>query len=140
MAGLDMMYDASVSIQQYIEQQIRELLEDPMNELQDPNWVQAALLFERIVVPCEEYRAEELYELANDIVKKAEQHNNQVVYQHIAGMYNEKIIEANSVDMKNLPDDIRAVDYTKNIENIKKWIEQQDKFNSQFEDFIKGKR
>ena len=39
MAGLDMMYDAQGSIQNYIEQQIRELLEDPINEYQDPNWV-----------------------------------------------------------------------------------------------------
>ena len=34
-----MMYDAQGSIQNYIEQQIRELLEDPINEYQDPNWV-----------------------------------------------------------------------------------------------------
>ena len=40
MAGLDMMYDARGFIQDYIEKQIRELLEDPMNEYQDPNWVQ----------------------------------------------------------------------------------------------------
>jgi len=37
MAGLDRMHDAGGFIQQYIEQKIRELLEDPMNEYQDPN-------------------------------------------------------------------------------------------------------
>ena len=136
MAGLDMMFDACGFIQQYIEQRIRELLEDPMNELQDPNWVQAALLFERAVVPCEEYRAEELYKLADDIVKKAEEHKSRVVYQPISGMYNEIIIDSDSIDVNNLPDDIRAVDYDKNIENIKKWMEEQDKFNSELEEFM----
>lgn len=137
MAGLDMIYDASGFIQQYIERRIRELLEDPMNELQDPNWVQATLLFERAVAPCEEYRAEELYELAGDIVKKADQHNSRVVYQRIAGMYNEKIIKADSIDTYNLSKDIRAVDYEKNIENIKKWIAEQDKFKLEMENFMK---
>ena len=41
-----MNYDAQGDIQNYIEQKIRGLLEDPMNEYQDPNWVQAALLIE----------------------------------------------------------------------------------------------
>jgi len=140
MAGLDMMYDTCGFIQQYIEKQIRELLEDPMNEYQDPNWVQAALLFERIVAPCEEYRADELYNLANDIIKKAGQHNNRVVYQPIAGMYNEKVIEPDSADMKNLSDDMRTIDYEKNIENIKKWMEEQDKFKVEIENFKKDKR
>ena len=90
------------------------------------------------MVPCEEYRADELYELANDIVKKAEQHNSRVVYQRIAGMYNEKIIEADSIDMNNLPDDIRAFDYDKNIENIKKWMAEQDTFKLEIENFIKS--
>ena len=57
MAGLDRMYDICGFIQQYIEQKIRELLEAPMNEYHDPNWVQVALLFERVVIPCEEYNA-----------------------------------------------------------------------------------
>ncbi len=140
MAGLDMMYDAQGFIQQYIEKKVRDLLEDPMNEYQDPNWVQAALLFERTVAPCEEYRADELYDLANDIVKKAGQHNNRVVYQPIAGMYNEKVIEPDSFDMKNLSDDIQTIDYEKNIESIKKWIAGQDKFKVEMENFMKKKR
>ena len=140
MAGLDMMYDAAGSIEQYIEKKIRALLEDPMNEYQDPNWVQAAFLFERTVAPCEEYRADELYNLANDIIKKAEQHNNRVVYQPIAGMYNEKVIEPDSIDVKNLTDDMRVFDYNQNIENIKKWIVEQDNFKVEMEKFMNKKR
>ena len=66
MAGLDRMFDACGYIQQYIEQKIRELLEEPMNEYQDPNWVQATLLFEQNVIPCESYIMDDLYDLARE--------------------------------------------------------------------------
>ena len=140
MAGLDRMFDACGFIQQYIERQIRGLLDDPMNEYQDPNWVQAALLFERVVIPCERYSADGLYDLANDIVRKAEQNNNRVIFQRIAGMYNEKILEPNSHNMENLSDDLRIAEYDANIENIKKWLEEQDRINSEIENFKKSKR
>lgn len=123
MAGLDKMFDARGFIQNYIVHQIRGLLEDPMNEYQDPNWVQAALLFEQVVVPCEAYMMDWLYNLAKDIVKKAEQNNNRVIYQGIPGIYNEKIVDANSVDDNNLPDNVKMRDYEKTINNIKKWMD-----------------
>lgn len=72
MAGLDRMYDTRGDIQGYIEHKIRELLEEPMNEYQDPNWVQAATLFEQLIVPLDIYIKDGLLNLAYDIVKKAE--------------------------------------------------------------------
>ena len=42
MARLDRMYDTRGDTQDFIEQKIRELLEEPMNNYQDPNRVQAA--------------------------------------------------------------------------------------------------
>ena len=63
------------------------------------------------------------YDLAKDIVKKGDQNNNRVLYQVIPGMYNEKIIDANSVDINNLPDKAEIRDYEETIKNIKKWIE-----------------
>jgi len=122
MTGLDRMYDARGSIQKYIDKCIRELLEDPMNEYQDPNWVQASLLFEQVVVPCEAYRMVWLYELAEAIVKKAEQHQNQAIFQLIEGMYNERTLDSNSVDLDNLPDKTEIRDYTETINNIKNWM------------------
>ena len=110
MAGFDKMYDARGFIQNYIEQKTRGLLEDPMNEYQEPNWVQAALLFEQVVVPCERYWMEALYDLAEDIIKKAEQNNNRTIYQRIPGMYNEKILDANSIDYNSLPDKVEIRD------------------------------
>ena len=38
-------------------------------------------------------------------------------------MYNEKIIDAHSVDYNNLPDKTEIRDYEKTINNIKKWME-----------------
>ncbi len=122
MAGLDSMYDAQADIQGYIEKSIRELLEEDMNELQDPNWVQAATLFEQVVVPCKGYMMDWLYELAEDIVKKAEPHKNRVIYQGIPGMYNEKIVDANYVDINNLPDNTEIRGYEETISKIKKWM------------------
>ena len=122
MTGLDRMYDAQGFIQNYIEQKIRELLEDPMNEYQDPNWVQAALLFERAVVPCEGYTMEHLYKIAQDIVDKAEQYDNRWVSQVIPGMYNEKVIDPTSIDMDNLPNGVEVREYKDTVNSIKKWM------------------
>lgn len=73
-------------------------------------------------------------------MKKAEQHKNRVIYQTIPGMYNEKTIETDSVDMKNLLDDIQVLDYENNIRSIKKWILEQDEFKIEMENFMKRKR
>ena len=138
MAGLDRMSDAHGFIENYVEQQIRELLEDPMNEYQDPNWVQAALLFEETVVPCESYTAEYLYKLAQDIMKKAEEHGNKWISQVIPGMYNEKIIDPTSIDMDNIPDGVNVQDYKKTVENIKKWMEIFQKNKEELERWVKN--
>ena len=119
------MYDAQADIQGYIAKNIRELLEEDMNELQDPNWVQAATLFNYVVIPCESYIRSYLYDLAEDIVKKAEQHHNRVVYQNISPrLYNQKVIDPNLVDQENLPDDVQIISYEDTINRIKDWMDQ----------------
>ena len=137
MAGLDHMYDARGFIQNYIEQKIRDLLEDPMNEYQDPNWVQAALLFDRIVVPCEWYGVEQMYILAQDIVTKANNHGNKWILQVIPGTYNEKVINPNSIDMENIPKGIEVREYDDNIDRIKKWMKSFEEDRLEFRKFIK---
>ena len=72
MAGLDRMYDTRGDIQNCIEQKIRELLEEPMNEYQDPSGVQAATLFEQLIVPLDIYIMDGLLNLAHDIVNITE--------------------------------------------------------------------
>jgi len=70
MAGDDMKCDTQGNIENFIEKKIRALLEDPMNEYQDPNWVQASELFAEIIVPCGSvyFAHEGLLTLAKDIV------------------------------------------------------------------------
>ncbi|KKL91579.1 hypothetical protein LCGC14_1893280 [marine sediment metagenome] len=76
MAGSDMLFDARSDIEGFIAHKIRELLEDPMNEYQDPNWLQAAILFDQTVIPCERYRNNYFLDLAKAVVDKAAQYNN----------------------------------------------------------------
>lgn len=121
------MLDVRGDIQDYIQTRIRALLEDSLNEYQDPDWVQAAILFKQVVVPCETYMTEQLYDLAKDIVKKAEQNNNRILYQNISGMYNVEVSDLNPSDMNNLHNNIEIKNYTNTIDEIKKWTENFDK-------------
>lgn len=123
MAGTDHLFDVRNEIEDFIERKIRSLLEDPMNELQDPNWVQAAMLFEQTVIPCERFRRDFMYDLTKDILKRATQYENRVLYQEIPGMYNERVVDPSLVDLNKLPDDMRLVQYDYIIDNIKKWME-----------------
>ncbi len=133
MAGLDRMYDTRGDIQDFIEQKIRELLEELMNEYQDPNWVQAATLFEQLIVPLDIYIVDDLLKLAQDIVIKAENHNNRVVYKDISPMlYNQEVTDSTSLDLNNLPEDVNVVEYDDLIEKIKNWIEHQKELEKAF--------
>jgi hypothetical protein len=123
MAGTDHLFDVRYEIEDFIERKIRGLLEDPMNELQDPNWVQAAILFEQTVIPCERYRLNIMRDLAKDILEKAAQNENRVIYQEIPGMYNERVVDPSLIDLNKLPDDMRLIQYDYIIVNIKKWME-----------------
>lgn len=55
MASDDHKANTKGQISNFIERKVRDLLEYDMNEYQDPAWVQAAELFNEIVVPCEFY-------------------------------------------------------------------------------------
>ncbi len=132
MAGLDRMYDTRGDIENYIEQKIRELLEESMNEYQDPNWVQAATLFNQLIVPLGDYIMGGLAKLAQDIVNFAEQNNVQAIYQDIPGLYNQKIVDGKSIENDKLPEKKQVIKYDEIVENIKKWIENQKKREKEF--------
>jgi len=127
------MYDTRVDIQGYIEHEIRKLLEEEMNEYQDPNWVQAATLFRQVVVPCEDYMWEPLRDLAQDIIKKAESYNNRVIYRDISPMlYNQAVVDSDSIDVDNLPDGVDVIEYDSTINTIKKWMDTFEEMMAQF--------
>jgi len=132
MAGLDNMYDTKGDIENFIEQQIRDLLEDPMNEYQDPNWVQAATLFNQLIVPMDLYIRGGMVNLAQNIVNIAEQNNTRVFYQDIPGMYNKKTLDGKSIENDNLPDNMQVRKYDEIVNNVKQWIENQKKLEKEF--------
>ncbi len=132
MAGLDRMYDTRGFIQLYIDQKIRELLEESMNEYQDPNWIQAATLFNQLIVPLDICIMDGLVKLAQNIINAAEKNNTQVIYQDIPGMYNQKTVDEKSIENDKLPDNVQVIKYDEIVNNIKKWIENQKKLEKEF--------
>ena len=118
MAGNDHKMDTQGNIANFIEREVRDLLEYDMNEYQNPAWAQAAELFSEIVVPCDSYYSEGLYTLGIDIVKEAEKHGSRVVYQRIPGMYNVKLISEDDKSDKKIDE----FDYSKTVNSIKTWI------------------
>ena len=122
MAGDDHKADTKGDITNYIERKVRNLLEYDMNEYQDPSWVQAAELFNEIVVPCESYYSKGLFTLGNDIAKEAETHGCRVVYQRIPGMYNVKQVSDDDYSDQK----IDTFDYSRTVSSIKAWIARNE--------------
>ena len=118
MAGDDHKMDTKGGIENFIEQRIRNLFDYDMNEYQDPAWVQAAELFNEVVVPCESYFSERLYTLGIDIVKEAEKHGCRTACQQIPGMYNVKQVSRDEYTK----DQVDIFDYSSTINSIKTWI------------------
>ena len=124
MAGHDHKVDTRGYIANYIEEKVRSLLEYDMNEYQDPAWVQAAELFNEVVVPCESYYSEGLYILGMDIVKEAETHGCRTVYQKIPGTSNVKVVAEGDYS----DDNFDKFDYSKTVHSIRNWIAQNEKW------------
>jgi len=124
MAGNDRKFDVRGDIANQVAFKIRELLETPLNEYQDPAWVQATELFVEIVVPCEAYSSEALYDLGVDIAREAEKRGSRATYQAIPGMYNERLAS----DSVEAGGDTRKVDYSKKVESIKSWLSNYEKW------------
>ncbi len=122
MAGDDHKHNSKWDIVNCIERKVRDILEYDMNEYQDPAWVQAAELFNEIVVPCESYCSGGLYALGIDIVKEAENHGCRAVYQRIPGMYNLKLVSGDDYS----EDEVDKFDYSKTVNSIKAWLAQNE--------------
>ena len=117
MAGLDEMFDARREIEDFTEQRIRKLLEEPLNSFQEPNWVQAATLFEEVVIPCKEaYFNKDMYKLANAIVNKAKENGCEVVY-----VTNPEVYDLNKEITSS--DDFEITSHKSTIRKILDWIQ-----------------
>ena len=124
MAGNDRKFDVRGDIANQVALKIRELLETPLNEYQDPAWVQAAELFGEIVAPCEAYSSEALYDLGVDIAKEAKKRGNRAAYQAIPSMYNRRAVPLST----SAGSDAGVFDYSKAIESIKSWLNNYEKW------------
>ncbi len=112
MAGFDEMFDARTEIENFTEQRIRKLLEEPMNSFQEPNWVQAAILFEDVAIPCNKvYFNEDMYKLANAIVNRAKENGCEVVYIINPEVYdlNREITSSDDFDIASHKSTIRKI-------------------------------
>ena len=117
MAGFDEMFDARSEIEDLIEQRIRKLLEESMNSFQEPNWVQAATLFEDVVIPCKEaYFNEDMHKLANAIVNKAKENGCEVVY-----VTNPEVYDLNKEI--NSSNDFEIASHKSTIKKILDWMQ-----------------
>jgi len=132
MAGLDEMFDVRRDILDYIELKIRKLLDDPLNEFQDPNWVQAATLFEQLIVPLDIYIMDGLFSVAQNIVKKAEKNKKQVIYVSNPEMYNQEILDLQSIENDLFSDGPQIIKYDGIVDNIKKWIKHQKELKKEY--------
>ena len=124
MAGDDHKHNTKWDIANYIEQKIRGLLEYEMNEYQDPAWVQAAELFNEIVVPIEIFYSGGFYNLGTDIVGEAEKNGCQVLYQKIPEMYNVKQVSRDGFSREGFD----KFDCLKTINSIKTWLQQTEEW------------
>ncbi len=114
MADHDHLMDAMGFIINFITDQVRDLFNRKTTKWNWSGWVQAALLLEKAVIPCESYYPhEELFDLAGEILKISSKHDNKVEYFQGDGKggYVKKWTQ----------------DLTTTARNIEEWIKNKDK-------------
>lgn len=123
MADDDLLSDARYDIAFYITAVINDLFDREVNPFNWPTWLQAALLFDEWIIPCNYMPSGQLYYLAGAIVDEASKSNNRVEFYQNKG--EERIV-------------VNKIDITENIERIKEWMknnEQRAQPNDKESDF-----
>ncbi len=78
MADFDKLSDSKGIIINFIEKQVRELFNGEGTEFDFSLWIQAALLFEQVIIPCDYYVPETLLEFAQEVIDEAKSHECKV--------------------------------------------------------------
>ncbi len=78
MADFDKLSDTKGIIINFIEERVRELFYRSGTEYDFSPWIQAALLFEHAIIPCDYYVPETLLEFAQDVNNEAKFHECKV--------------------------------------------------------------
>ncbi len=78
MADFDNLSDTKGTIINFIEERARELFHGGGTEFDFSPWIQAALLFEHLIIPAKYYVPESLLEFAQDVIKQAKSYECKV--------------------------------------------------------------
>ena len=113
MADDDALSDAKGDIASYITRRISELFNREFNRYNWPAWMQAALLFDEFVIPCDYTPSSQLYNLAGSIVDESLKNDNKIQFFQYSG---ETEIPVGSKDI------------TENIKRIKAWMKDNREF------------
>jgi len=78
MADFDKLSDTKGIIIHFIEEKARKLFYNVGTEYDFSPWVQAALLIEKIIIPCDYYIPETLLEFVQEVINEAKSHESKV--------------------------------------------------------------
>ncbi|MBA7624412.1 hypothetical protein ES703_31820 [subsurface metagenome] len=113
MADDDLLSDARYDIASYITAVLNDLFNREVNPFNWPTWLQAALLFDECVIPCNYMPPNQLYYLAGSIVDEASKNDNRIEFYQYKG--EERIL-------------VDTMDITEKIERIEEWMKNNEKW------------
>jgi len=125
MAGFDKLSNAKGIIINFIEERVRELFYGGGTEYDFSPWIQAALLFEQVIIPCDYYVPETLLEFAQDVINEAKSHECKVERYQVNG-------DGNKVNAE-------VWDYDKTISKITEWLNEEKSFKEEIKSKNKSK-
>ena len=110
MADFDKLSDTEGIIINFIEEKVRGLFYGSVTPYEFSPWIQAALLFEQIIIPCDYLFPETLYELAQEVINEAESHKCKT---ECYGVKDGKKVN------------IEVFDYGETISKITEWLKKE---------------
>ncbi len=78
MADFDKLSDIKGIIINFMEERVRELFYGGGTEYDFSPWIQTALLFEQVIIPCDYYVPETLLAFAQDVINEVKSHKCKV--------------------------------------------------------------
>ena len=117
MADFDKLSDTKGTIINFIEEQVRELFYGGGTEYDFSTWIQAALLFEKIIIPCDYYVPDTLLEFAQEVINEAKSHKCKV--------------ERYQVNDDGKKVNVEVWDYSKTVSKIIEWLNRERCFKNE---------
>ncbi len=124
MADFDKLSDTKGIIINFIEERGRELFYGGGTEYDFSLWIQAALLFEQLIIPCDYYVPETLLEFAQDVINEAKSHECKVERYQVK-------------DGKKVNTEVW--DYGETISKIIEWLNEEKSFKEEIKSKMKSK-